>query len=129
MWKNAHCTRPPIQHLHCIYQQGKTFYFLFLRVKFRNPSMLFNETLVEFLHPDIVFTKILCLTIFFKKVSQSRKWAFFQLQYRFLNPLMFQGTLFDLCIRLTSRLLNSIFEILNVILRKKKNNFIEFRPF
>ena len=41
--------RLPIHLLHRIYQWDKTFFFLFLRTKFRNRAMLYGETVIELL--------------------------------------------------------------------------------
>ena len=46
-FRKLHCLTPtnPIHSSHI--PMGKTFFFLFLRGKFRNRSMLFDETLIE----------------------------------------------------------------------------------
>ena len=41
-----------------IYKWSKTFCFLYWRAKFKNQPILFDETLVEILHFDIVYEKI-----------------------------------------------------------------------
>ena len=71
----------PIHLLHCIYQGGKTFCFLFLRTKFRNRTMLFDETLFELLDTGIILKRILCNS--FKQRFVIKKGHFFKLQHRF----------------------------------------------
>ena len=55
-------SRPPIDRLHRIYQLDLTFWFIILRTKFRNRTMLFDETLIKLLDTDIGYKRTFCLT-------------------------------------------------------------------
>ena len=51
----------PIQLFQCIYHLGKFYCFLFLRAKFRNRAILFDETHIELLDTDLGFLKDIML--------------------------------------------------------------------
>ena len=84
-----------------IYQCGKTFCFLFLRAKFRNWAMLYDETLFELFNTDIVCKKILfmldSLKCFVEKRAFQNESAFQEIQFKV-----------HVCFKSTSRLSHSI---------------------